>query len=105
MISTSSAFLSSAACAMASASSREGSPFVFGAARLVAGTATRVVFLAAKVTPFTPRQTRSIHTAYVEWTLGVLREHTQHQVHTQYDESARAIFARNYFSPQFASWV
>jgi cyclic beta-1,2-glucan synthetase len=44
-------------------------------------------------------------TAYVEWTLGVLREHTQHQVRTQFDSAARAILARNYFDPQFASWV
>ncbi len=44
-------------------------------------------------------------TAYVEWTLGVLREHTQHQVHTAFDAQRGAIFARNYFGPQFAEWV
>jgi cyclic beta-1,2-glucan synthetase len=44
-------------------------------------------------------------TAYVEWTLGVLREHTQHQVRTQFEPAARAILARNYFDPQFAGWV
>jgi cyclic beta-1,2-glucan synthetase len=44
-------------------------------------------------------------TSYVEWTLGVLREHTQHQVRTEYVPEQRAILARNYFSPQFAGWV
>ncbi|MEY4513094.1 MAG: hypothetical protein RLZZ450_5216, partial [Pseudomonadota bacterium] len=44
-------------------------------------------------------------TAYVEWTLGVLREHTQHQVHTRFDPTQRAMFARNYFNPVYAGWV
>jgi len=44
-------------------------------------------------------------TAYVEWTLGVLREHTQHQLHTQFDPDQRTMFARNYFSPAYAGWV
>ncbi|NUQ21022.1 MAG: hypothetical protein HOQ09_08685, partial [Gemmatimonadaceae bacterium] len=44
-------------------------------------------------------------TAYAEWTLGVLREHTQHQVTTFYDRSLGTIFARNTFDPQFAGWV
>ena len=43
--------------------------------------------------------------AYVEWTLGVLREHTQHQVRTTFDSQRGAIFARNFFSPQFAELV
>ncbi|MFL5381563.1 MAG: GH36-type glycosyl hydrolase domain-containing protein [Longimicrobiaceae bacterium] len=44
-------------------------------------------------------------TAYVEWTLGVLREHTQHQVRTEVDEARGAVFARNFFDPQFAGEV
>jgi cyclic beta-1,2-glucan glucanotransferase len=43
--------------------------------------------------------------AYVEWTLGTQREHTQHQVRTAFDATRGAIFARNYFSPQFAEHV
>ena len=38
-------------------------------------------------------------TAYVEWTLGVLREHTQHQVRTEFDREQEAILARNSFDP------
>jgi cyclic beta-1,2-glucan synthetase len=44
-------------------------------------------------------------TAYTEWTLGVLREHTQHQVQTAFDADLRAITATNTFDPQFAEWV
>ena len=44
-------------------------------------------------------------TAYAEWTLGVLREHTQHTVRTAFDGGRGAIFARNSFDPQFADWV
>lgn len=44
-------------------------------------------------------------TAYVEWTLGVLREHTQHQVRTSFDKRRGAIMARNFFNPQFAELV
>ncbi|HJU90283.1 MAG TPA: glucoamylase family protein [Gemmatimonadaceae bacterium] len=43
--------------------------------------------------------------AYVEWSLGSLREHTQHQVHTTYERAQGAIYARNYFDPQFADRV
>jgi cyclic beta-1,2-glucan glucanotransferase len=43
--------------------------------------------------------------AYTEWTLGVLREHTQHQVRTSFDPERRAIFACNLYDPQFAHWV
>ncbi len=42
---------------------------------------------------------------YVEWTLGVLREHTQHQVRTSFDAERRAIFAHNPYDPQFGHWV
>ena len=41
-------------------------------------------------------------TTYVEWALGVLREHTQHQVRTGFDREHETIFATNSFDPQFA---
>ena len=42
-------------------------------------------------------------TAYVEWTLGVLREHTQHQVQTEFERRAAARSSRATASiPQFA---
>jgi cyclic beta-1,2-glucan synthetase len=44
-------------------------------------------------------------TAFVEWSLGAMREHTQHQVHTALDPQRRAILARNTFDPQFAEAV
>ena len=44
-------------------------------------------------------------TAYVEWTLGALREHTQHQIHTAFDEAQGAIVARNRFDPSFEGMV
>jgi cyclic beta-1,2-glucan synthetase len=44
-------------------------------------------------------------TTYVEWTLGVLREHTQHQVRTSFDREHGTLFARNYFGPEFAEWT
>jgi cyclic beta-1,2-glucan synthetase len=44
-------------------------------------------------------------TSYVEWTLGVLREHTRHQVQTAFDPVRRAILARNTFDPQFADRI
>jgi cyclic beta-1,2-glucan glucanotransferase len=44
-------------------------------------------------------------TAFVEWTLGVLREHSQHHVQTAFEPAERAIFARNFFDPQFAGYV
>ncbi|MEP7382015.1 MAG: glucoamylase family protein, partial [Gemmatimonadota bacterium] len=44
-------------------------------------------------------------TAFVEWTLGVLRERGQHHVRTTFDRSASAILARNHFDPQFTDWV
>ena len=44
-------------------------------------------------------------TAYVEWTLGVMREHTQHQVRTEFDAGLGAILARNCFYPQFEHHV
>ena len=44
-------------------------------------------------------------TGYVEWTLGVLREHTQHQVRAIARTDLSAIFARNTFDPHFAEHV
>jgi cyclic beta-1,2-glucan synthetase len=44
-------------------------------------------------------------TTYIEWTLGVLREHTQHQVRTEFDREHETIMARNSFDPQFAGWT
>jgi cellobiose phosphorylase len=44
-------------------------------------------------------------TTYMEWTLGVLREHTQHQVHTRFDRERGTLFATNYFDPHFTGWT
>ncbi len=44
-------------------------------------------------------------TAYVEWTLGSQREHTRHQVQTEFDPALDAMLARNYFNPQFQDMV
>lgn len=41
-------------------------------------------------------------TSFVEWTLGALRENTQHQVMTTFDEPLQAAIARNAFNPVFA---
>jgi len=51
------------------------------------------------------RPRRVIVTTYVEWTLGVLREHTQHQICTFFDRGHEAILARNTFDPQYAGWT
>jgi cyclic beta-1,2-glucan synthetase len=58
-----------------------------------------------RVTNQTDRARRVSLTAYVEWTLGVLREHTQHQVHTWLEPEHRAILAQNRFDPTFAGQV
>jgi cyclic beta-1,2-glucan synthetase len=44
-------------------------------------------------------------TSYVEWTLGVTREQTQHRVRTLFDAERDAVLARNHFDPIYASWV
>jgi len=44
-------------------------------------------------------------TTYVEWTLGVLREHTQHQVHTRFDRERELLLAANYFDQHFSRWT
>ncbi|HEX6105550.1 MAG TPA: hypothetical protein VFZ26_08205, partial [Gemmatimonadales bacterium] len=51
------------------------------------------------------RPRRIALTAYAEWTLGVLREHTQHQVQTAFQPEHGAILARNRFDPHFAGQV
>ncbi len=44
-------------------------------------------------------------TAYVEWTLGAQRERTLHHVRTTFVPELGAVFARNYFDPQFHDHV
>jgi cyclic beta-1,2-glucan synthetase len=58
-----------------------------------------------KVTNTTDRVRSITVTAYAEWVLGVLREHTQHQVRTNFDREHQAILARNSFDPAFAGHV
>jgi cyclic beta-1,2-glucan synthetase len=58
-----------------------------------------------RITNRDERPRRISVTPYVEWTLGALREHTQHQVHTAYDPDRDAIFAWNNFDEQFTNWV
>ncbi len=58
-----------------------------------------------RVTNDDSRPRRLSVTVFVEWTLGVLREHTQHLVQTNFAPEQRAILARNYFDPDFAGYV
>jgi cyclic beta-1,2-glucan synthetase len=58
-----------------------------------------------RVTNTDRRPRRLTLTTYVEWTLGVLREHTQHQVSTEFDRGSGTLYARNSFEPQFAGWT
>jgi cyclic beta-1,2-glucan synthetase len=51
------------------------------------------------------RTRRLALTAFVEWTLGVTREHTRHQVRTSWDPELGALLAENDFDPQFAHWT
>ena len=48
------------------------------------------------VTNTSDRPRRLTVTSYVEWTLGVLREHTQHQVQTRFDGQLGTIFGGNF---------
>ena len=48
------------------------------------------------------RPRRIALTSYVEWTLGPLREHSQHQVVTSFDETLQAHLAHNNFNASFA---
>jgi cyclic beta-1,2-glucan synthetase len=80
-----------------------------------AGIATRLTLGIAKdeavklsvlrIANTTGRRRRLTVTAYVEWTLGTLREHAQHQVRTTFDPALGAIYAQNSFNPQVAGWV
>jgi cyclic beta-1,2-glucan synthetase len=65
--------------------------------------AVKLSLLRVTNTGDTPR--RISLTAYAEWTLGVLREHTQHQLQTGVEPERRAILARNRFDPSFAGQV
>jgi cellobiose phosphorylase len=49
-------------------------------------------------------------TSFVEWALGVMREHTQHQIVTWFDRELQSVIACNYFDASFAdrvafSWI
>ncbi|HET7457266.1 MAG TPA: glucoamylase family protein, partial [Gemmatimonadaceae bacterium] len=83
------------------------SPVPAGAAPRVASAtpneATKVTTLT--VTNRSGRPRRVSVTSYVEWALGVMREHTQHQVRTRFDRATGAVFAQNFFDPQFSGYV
>ena len=70
---------------------------------LADGSATRISRL--RLTNHGRRTRRIEVTAYVEWTLGSQREHTQHQIRTDFDAARGTIFAQNTFDPQFAGWM
>jgi cyclic beta-1,2-glucan synthetase len=44
-------------------------------------------------------------TSYVEWTLGVFRERTEHDIRTRFDRGTGAILAQNHFDKLFADQV
>lgn len=44
-------------------------------------------------------------TSYVEWVLGAEREQARHQLHTRYDAASGAVFAQNFFAPDFTTRV
>jgi cellobiose phosphorylase len=58
-----------------------------------------------RVTNRSGRRRKLTVTAYAEWALGGLREHTQHQVQTSFSADRQAILARNFFEPQFSGEV
>ncbi len=58
-----------------------------------------------EITNHSTRPRRLTLTSYTEWTLGVLREQTQHRVHTRFDAARSAIVASNPFDPEFAEWL
>ncbi|HSJ26489.1 MAG TPA: glucoamylase family protein [Longimicrobiales bacterium] len=62
-------------------------------------------FSLLRVTNRSARPRRIALTAFVEWTLGVTREHTRHQVRTAWDQELGAMLAGNDFDPQFAGWT
>jgi len=67
------------------------------------GAAVKITLLRVTNTGTRPR--RLTLTTFVEWTLGVHREQTQHQVRTAYDQGEQILLARNSFDPQFAGWT
>ena len=64
-----------------------------------------VKLLLLRVTNREQRPRRLALVTYVEWALGVLREHTQHQVRTSFDAERRALLANNPYDSQFGEWV
>jgi cyclic beta-1,2-glucan synthetase len=58
-----------------------------------------------RLTNHDDRVRRITVTAYAEWTLGSLREHTQHQLVTRFDAAHGTIYARNSFDSTFAGLV
>jgi cyclic beta-1,2-glucan synthetase len=67
------------------------------------GEAVRISTLCLSNLSDRPRRIRL--TAYVEWTLGVLREQTQYHVHTSCSPEQSAIYAFNTFDSQFGNWA
>ena len=57
-----------------------------------------------KLTNHGRRARRLTITAYVEWTLGVLRDHTHH-VRTEFQAELGALCAYDTFDPHFAGWT
>ncbi|HMC54554.1 MAG TPA: glucoamylase family protein [Gemmatimonadaceae bacterium] len=72
--------------------------------RLTLGTASDepVRLSLLRITNHDLRPRRVSITTYAEWTLGPLREHTQHQVITAFDDTLEAVIAYNTFNPTFA---
>ena len=58
-----------------------------------------------RLTNTTDRPRRLTVTAYVEWTLGVRRDETQHQVRTRFLPAERLLLAGNHFDAGFAAWT
>ncbi len=58
-----------------------------------------------RLTNRTGRSASIVLTSFVEWALGVMREHTQHQIVTTFDRDTQAILASNYFDASFADQV
>ena len=58
-----------------------------------------------RVTNRGPAARRLSLTSYVEWVLGAQREHTRHQLHTRRDADSGALFAQNFFAPDFTTRV
>ena len=51
----------------------------------------------------TPRRVTIAH--YADWCLGVMREHTQHQIRTSFDRETEAMFAQNGYDQDFSKKV